>query len=117
MAALMSKLIQTANKYRFDGYVIEIWSQLASIVESEALVKLIKTIADSLALEQLQMILVIPPKRGKEELFTEKTLQCSTRFCYWFLSDDLRFFQPPYARSQFSVTVGRGLYKVTNWRY
>nr|XP_023027139.1 chitinase domain-containing protein 1 [Leptinotarsa decemlineata] len=72
LRALSKTFIQTAKKYGFDGYVIEVWSQIASLVQFDSLVSLVRELADALSAESLQTILVIPPKRGKEELFTEK---------------------------------------------
>ncbi|KAG5879225.1 hypothetical protein JTB14_026721 [Gonioctena quinquepunctata] len=72
LISLSKMLIQTAKKYGFDGYVLEVWSQIAQIMQFDSVVLLIRQIADTLGKEELETILVVPPKREKEELFSAK---------------------------------------------
>ncbi|XP_019871850.2 chitinase domain-containing protein 1 [Aethina tumida] len=70
--AVTATLIKEAKKYHFDGYVVEIWTQLVFRVRYEALIVFIRHFADDLTAEGLQMILVIPPVDGKNDLFSKK---------------------------------------------
>ncbi|CAH1108406.1 unnamed protein product [Psylliodes chrysocephalus] len=72
MQALIKSFIQTAKKYNFNGYVFEVWTQLVQVLKFDVLVNFIKELCDSLNIEGLDCILVIPPKRGQEELFTDE---------------------------------------------
>ncbi|EFA08676.1 chitinase domain-containing protein 1 [Tribolium castaneum] len=71
LKSLIKTLITTAKSYNFDGYVIEIWPQLQMDMNYDPLINLVRTIGDSLALESLDTILVIPPKRGRNLPFSE----------------------------------------------
>ncbi|KAJ8923208.1 hypothetical protein NQ315_001763 [Exocentrus adspersus] len=72
MDALVNAFVEAAKEFGFDGYVLEIWSQIATAIPFDPLVGLIRDIADGLSTESLETILVIPPKRGKENLFNDK---------------------------------------------
>ncbi|KAL1498160.1 hypothetical protein ABEB36_009003 [Hypothenemus hampei] len=65
-------LMKICKKYNFDGYVFEVWSQIAGAVKTDPLLNLILSMSDAFSLENLDFILVIPPKRGDSHLFTEK---------------------------------------------
>ncbi|XP_050298757.1 chitinase domain-containing protein 1 [Anthonomus grandis grandis] len=69
--ALAETLIKTCKKYKFDGYVLEVWSQLAGAVKSDILVGLVKSISKFFKQENLDFILVIPPMHGQTKLFTK----------------------------------------------
>ncbi|CAH0563533.1 unnamed protein product [Brassicogethes aeneus] len=72
LQALTKSLVKNAKYYKFDGYVIEVFPQLATRITFEALVEFLRNFADELALEKLETILVIPPKRANQELFNKK---------------------------------------------
>ncbi|KAJ8946334.1 hypothetical protein NQ318_004224 [Aromia moschata] len=72
MSSFTNTLIKAAKKYSFNGYVIEIWSQVATVIQFDPLITLLKSIGEALGVENLENILVIPPRRGKEELFTSE---------------------------------------------
>lgn len=48
MKKMVKSLVQTAKKYKFDGYVIEVWSQIASVLIFDALVDFIGFIGTSI---------------------------------------------------------------------
>ncbi|XP_045477613.1 chitinase domain-containing protein 1 [Harmonia axyridis] len=68
---LIKMLVESCKKWHFDGYVLELWSSLANKIQYDLIIDFIKNIGDKLALESLDTILVVPPKRGKEHTFTE----------------------------------------------
>lgn len=41
-AALAKTLLDAADKYRFDGYVLEVWSQIVQVMEFKALITFIQ---------------------------------------------------------------------------
>ncbi|CAH2325368.1 chitinase domain-containing 1 isoform X1 [Pelobates cultripes] len=57
---LSSALVQTAKEEHFDGFVVEVWSQLGGQKRQE-LVHLLTHIGEALHVAKLQFILVIPP--------------------------------------------------------
>ncbi|KAK9885338.1 hypothetical protein WA026_010837 [Henosepilachna vigintioctopunctata] len=70
--ALLNVLVESCVKWHFDGYVIELWSLLATRIQYDFLIKFIKSVGDHLALQSLDTILVVPPKKGKEFTFNGK---------------------------------------------
>lgn len=44
MAALINTFVKTAKQYNFNGYVIEVWSQIASAIQFDALIDLVRNI-------------------------------------------------------------------------
>lgn len=42
IAALAKILVQTSNNYKFNGYVLEVWSQIVQVLQFKSLVTLIK---------------------------------------------------------------------------
>lgn len=84
-AQVIQIILQTCNRYSFDGIVLEIWSQLAARIDDEHLIGFVKDIgksfclcinfsikhkslfcyilAQSLKKDDRQMILVVPPAR------------------------------------------------------
>lgn len=63
----------TCLKYKFDGVVLEVWTQLAARVDDEHLVTLVKDIAEKLKSSKLDLILVIPPiRKHTVDLFTKE---------------------------------------------
>ncbi|KAI7815376.1 chitinase-domain containing protein [Rhyzopertha dominica] len=69
--ALAETFVDTCKDWRFDGLVVEIWSQLTGRVKNDMLVDLIRQIGIAMKKEKLDLILVVPPKRGNEIPFTE----------------------------------------------
>lgn len=45
---MIDTFIKVAEKYKFGGFVLEVWSQLASVVPFDTLVDLIKNIGKSI---------------------------------------------------------------------
>ncbi|XP_066250520.1 chitinase domain-containing protein 1 [Euwallacea similis] len=72
ISALNEILVKSCKQYRFDGYVFEVWSQLAGGVPSDILVNFILSISNKFASEGLDFILVVPPKRGESSVFSEQ---------------------------------------------
>lgn len=70
--ALTDELIKICKKYKFDGYVLELWSQFVGRVHNELLINLIQEIATRLRKKDYELILVIPPMRSKTPLFDKK---------------------------------------------
>ncbi|KAF5291398.1 hypothetical protein FQR65_LT01708 [Abscondita terminalis] len=67
---LIKTLIDTCKKWKFDGYVLEIWPQLAGRLRNyDVLVNLIKDIGTAMHNHMLELILVIPPEREHMVLF------------------------------------------------
>ncbi|EAA12357.2 AGAP008124-PA, partial [Anopheles gambiae str. PEST] len=66
-------LLATARKHRFDGLVLEVWSQLAARVEDSYLIGLVEEICNTLTAASYDCILVIPPARKETyDLFSRK---------------------------------------------
>uniref|UniRef100_A0A182PPI9 Chitinase domain-containing protein 1 n=1 Tax=Anopheles epiroticus TaxID=199890 RepID=A0A182PPI9_9DIPT len=66
-------LLATARKHRFDGLVLEVWSQLAARVEDNYLIGLVEEICNTLTAASYDCILVIPPARKETyDLFSRK---------------------------------------------
>ncbi|XP_041777478.1 chitinase domain-containing protein 1 [Anopheles merus] len=66
-------LLATARKHRFDGLVLEVWSQLAARVEDSYLIGLVEEICNTLSAASYDCILVIPPARKETyDLFSRK---------------------------------------------
>ncbi|CAG7833858.1 unnamed protein product [Allacma fusca] len=57
---LTKTIITSAKAYKFDGIVLEVWSQLGGQAR-KALQMLVKTVGEALAKAQLTFILVVPP--------------------------------------------------------
>ncbi|CAG9839522.1 unnamed protein product [Diabrotica balteata] len=72
MKEFLKTLVKAAEQYRFDGYVFEFWTQLGPVLKFDIIVNFVKDISDGLALQGLQTILVVPPKTGKDDIFTDK---------------------------------------------
>ncbi|XP_065088299.1 chitinase domain-containing protein 1-like [Ochlerotatus camptorhynchus] len=72
--AIATKLIlHTVRKYKFNGIVQEVWSQLSAWVDDEYLVGLEKEICETLTASSYDSILVIPPARKETyDLFSRK---------------------------------------------
>ncbi|XP_014214232.1 chitinase domain-containing protein 1 [Copidosoma floridanum] len=70
---LIKVLIDLAEAYSFDGYVLEAWNQFVISGASKHLItSLINSIAEGLRLKNLDTVLAVPPLRGMEkELFTK----------------------------------------------
>lgn len=67
--AIAQTFIANCRTYKFDGLVLEIWLQLAGRIKHDALIDLIKKLSIALKKEGLEVILVVPPKRGTDNLF------------------------------------------------
>jgi chitinase domain-containing protein 1 len=70
--AVSKLIIETCKKYKFDGIVLEIWSQLSQRVDDHHLLHLVRSIAKALKQAQLEIILVIPPSSRGPDLFNAK---------------------------------------------
>lgn len=64
-------IIEVCKKFKFDGVVLEVWSQLAQRVDDGHLINLIKSLASQLKVAGLGCILVIPPSQRGPDLFNE----------------------------------------------
>lgn len=69
--SLTQTLVESCKQYSFDGFTLEVWTQIAGAVKSDILVAFVKFVGDTFALEKLHFVLVIPPKRSEYELFTK----------------------------------------------
>jgi chitinase domain-containing protein 1 len=66
-------VLQTCKKYKLDGIVLEVWSQLSARVDDDYLQTLVIEIADKLKQSDFDLILVIPPVRKEMvDLFSKK---------------------------------------------
>uniref|UniRef100_A0A2M4AG64 Chitinase domain-containing protein 1 n=1 Tax=Anopheles triannulatus TaxID=58253 RepID=A0A2M4AG64_9DIPT len=66
-------LLATIRKHKFDGFVLEVWSQLAARVEDNYLIGLVEEICNTLTGASYDCILVIPPARKETyDLFSRK---------------------------------------------
>lgn len=71
--AFSETITEAAKKWKFDGYVLEIWPQIASrLRNSSVLVELIKDISDYLREKRLDTILVISPQRDGVGMFNRE---------------------------------------------
>lgn len=77
-------IIDTCRKYKFDGIVLEVWSQLSQRVDDHHLINLVKSIGRALRQVNLEFILVIPPSSRGPDLFNSKH--------YDELYDDVSYF-------------------------
>ncbi|XP_046825380.1 chitinase domain-containing protein 1 [Vespa velutina] len=69
---LITILSDTAKTFRFDGYVLEIWNQfIFTGINVQIILSVVKTIAQKLKNNHLDIILAVPPSRGtKAQLFS-----------------------------------------------
>ncbi|XP_053697930.1 chitinase domain-containing protein 1 [Sabethes cyaneus] len=66
-------ILDTVQKYKFDGIVLEVWSQLSARVDDEVLIALVTEICQTLTSAHFDCILVIPPARKETyDLFSRK---------------------------------------------
>jgi len=73
---LIKTLVTSAKKYNFDGFVLEVWSQVAGRVNKRYLVQMVQTMASSFKNSKLVLILAIPPTRGSGlEAFDEEDFE------------------------------------------
>lgn len=70
----VTKLIyDTVRQYKFDGIVLEVWSQLSARVDDQHLLNLIRETSIILKSSKFGLVLVIPPTRKETvDLFTPK---------------------------------------------
>lgn len=61
---LMKTLVNSAKKYHFNGFVLELWSQAISTMNKKSLVQLIQQMAHKFRNAGIILILVIPPIHG-----------------------------------------------------
>lgn len=64
-------IIDICKKYKFDGVVLELWSQLSGRVDDQHLINLVKSISTQLRAAGLGCILVVPPSQRGPDLFNE----------------------------------------------
>jgi chitinase domain-containing protein 1 len=62
---LMKTLVNSAKKYNFDGFVLELWSQVVGRVNKKYLVQMVQVMASRFKNAKIVLILVIPPARGR----------------------------------------------------
>lgn len=73
---LSNVLLENANKYKFSGYVLELWSQVVGKVSNNFIIQTIKKISQKFKTAGLSLILVIPPIRGHDpEAFDTEDFQ------------------------------------------
>jgi chitinase domain-containing protein 1 len=72
ITAAAQTIIAVCQKYKFDGVVLELWSQLSQRVDDHHLVNLVKTISQQLKAEGYGTILVVPPSQRGPDLFNGK---------------------------------------------
>lgn len=66
-------ILDTVRKYKFDGIVLEVWSQLSARVEDDYLIGLVTEVCENLVSAKLDCILVIPPARKETyDLFSRR---------------------------------------------
>lgn len=70
--AVIKIIIETCKKFKFDGIVLEVWSQLSQRVDDQHLLNLVKSIAKAMRQVNLDFILVIPPSSRGPDLFNSK---------------------------------------------
>ncbi|KAJ9589908.1 hypothetical protein L9F63_016969 [Diploptera punctata] len=63
---LADVLLENAKKFKFDGYVLELWSQVVGRISNHLIIQTIKQIAEKIKTAKLILILVIPPIRGHD---------------------------------------------------
>lgn len=69
--ALANALANQCKNSKFNGVVLEVWTQIGGSLRSDILIDFIKLVAKTLRADGLELILVIPPVRGiKQEMFT-----------------------------------------------
>ncbi|XP_058060684.1 chitinase domain-containing protein 1 [Anopheles bellator] len=74
-------LLATVRKHKFDGFVLEVWSQLAARVEDSYLTGLVEEICTTLTEASYDCILVIPPARKETyDLFSRKHFEALAPF-------------------------------------
>ncbi|XP_031623934.1 chitinase domain-containing protein 1 [Contarinia nasturtii] len=59
-------------KHKFDGIVLEVWFQLAGRVQDKHLLRLVEHLAKVLQMNNLMVVLVVPPLRDQMDFFTQK---------------------------------------------
>ncbi|CAG9857856.1 unnamed protein product [Phyllotreta striolata] len=74
MKAFIRTFVRAAKKHKFNGYVLEVWSTIVRLLKYDVLINFMKELCDSLNIEGLETVLVIPPKRGTDTsgLFTDQ---------------------------------------------
>ena len=79
---IVSKIIlNTCNKYKFDGIVLEVWTALSARVEDEHLISLVTEICESLTHKNYDCILVVPPSRKQTyDLFSRRHFETLAPF-------------------------------------
>jgi chitinase domain-containing protein 1 len=61
---LVKTLVNSAKKYKFDGFVLELWSQVVGTVNKKSLVHLIQKMIHKFRNAKIILILAIPPVHG-----------------------------------------------------
>lgn len=69
-------IVHAVRRYKFDGIVLEIWSQLSGRVDDQVLYKLVQTAARALHRVDKQLILVVPPfRKHMHDMFSQRHFQ------------------------------------------
>lgn len=61
---VIKTLVNSAKKYNFDGFVLELWSQVVGRVNKKFLVLMVQRMVSRFKKANIVLILVIPPARG-----------------------------------------------------
>lgn len=73
---LMKTLVNSAKKYNFDGFVLELWSQAVGRVNKMYLVQMVQQMAHRFKSANILLILVIPPAHSNDsEAFDTEDFQ------------------------------------------
>uniref|UniRef100_A0A4W6DXB2 Chitinase domain-containing protein 1 n=1 Tax=Lates calcarifer TaxID=8187 RepID=A0A4W6DXB2_LATCA len=93
---LGNELVDVAKTEGFDGFTLELWSQLGGNKRKE-LVHLVKHVCETLKAKRLDCILVIPPvvtSTGQPGMFGREEFEQLAPVVDGFSLDDIRLFQP-----------------------
>ncbi|XP_037033847.1 chitinase domain-containing protein 1 [Bradysia coprophila] len=99
---VISLIVKTCQKHRFNGIVLEIWSQLAARVEDKHLIDFVTEIAKTLRSHNMETVLVIPPFRKEMyDLFSKQHFDTLYPVISWFslMTYDFSSIQRPGANA------------------
>ncbi|KAH8289912.1 hypothetical protein KR018_002779 [Drosophila ironensis] len=95
-------LIKVCKDNRFDGLVLEVWSQLAGRIDDNILYNLILQMAKDLQKQKLRLILVVPPyRKDTGNLFGERHMEKLYKhiFAFSLMTYDFSSVQRPGANA------------------
>lgn len=101
MNAAAQSIIDICLRHKFEGVVLELWSQLALRVDDQHLINLVKTISRKLKEKKLGTIVVVPPSQRGPDLFNENHFNELWEDVTYFsmMTYDYSSFQRPGANS------------------